>query len=124
MSDLFWIEAASVVMGLAVALGAFAAHGLKDVLSPDMKAVFETAVRYQAYHGLALFAVAWLTQRLGTSWISAAGWCFLCGIVLFSGSLYILSLTGVRAWGIVTPVGGLSFIAGWTALFFGGIFGR
>jgi len=124
VSDLFWIEAGSLVMGLAVLLGAFAAHGLKDVLTPEMKAVFETAVRYQAYHGVALFIVAWLTARLGGSWISAAGWCFLCGVVLFSGSLYILSLSGVKAWGIVTPVGGLLFLAGWTSLFFGGVFGK
>ncbi len=103
-------------MFVGVAVGAFGAHGLKDVLSEPMKAVFETGVRYQMIHGLALFVVAWLSERFPSSLISAAGWCFLSGIILFSGSLYVLSLTGVKAWGAVTPIGGLAFLSGWLCL--------
>ena len=102
-------------MLLAVALGAFGAHGLKDVLTQDMKAIYETGVRYQAYHALALFVVAWLCER-APSRASAAGVCFAAGILLFSGSLYALSLTGVRKLGAITPIGGLFFLAGWTIL--------
>jgi uncharacterized membrane protein YgdD (TMEM256/DUF423 family) len=112
----FWVKAGAVVMFLAVAAGAFGAHGLKDVLSEPMKAVFETAVRYQMIHGLALFVVAWLSSRNPAPSVSAAGWCFLSGILIFSGSLYILSLTGIKSWGAVTPVGGLAFLAGWVCL--------
>src|SRR5580704_15616921 len=112
----FWVLIGSVVMFLGVAIGAFAAHGLKDVLSDPMKAVFETAVRYQFIHGLALFIVAWLSTNGPSPLVTAAGYLFLAGIVIFSGSLYILSLTGVKAWGAVTPVGGLAFLAGWLAL--------
>ncbi len=116
MTATFWLRTASVVMFLGVALGAFGAHGLKNVLSDEMKVVFETGVRYQFIHGLALFIVAWLTSRQPAAAVSAAGWCFLGGIVVFSGSLYILSLTGVKAWGAVTPLGGLAFLAGWVCL--------
>ena len=113
---MFWIRTASTIMFLGVALGAFGAHGLKDVLSDSMKAVFETGVRYQMIHGLALFIVAWLSSRGSSEVVHAAGWCFIAGVLLFSGSLYILSLTGVRAWGAVTPIGGLAFLAGWLCL--------
>jgi len=112
----FWVGLGSVVMFLGVAIGAFAAHGLKNVLSDPMKIIFETGVRYQFIHGLALFVVAWLSSRTASSLISAAGWCFLAGIVIFSGSLYVLSLSGVKAWGAVTPVGGLAFLAGWALI--------
>jgi uncharacterized membrane protein YgdD (TMEM256/DUF423 family) len=105
-------------MFLGVALGAFGAHGLKDILSDPMKAVFETGVRYQMIHGLALFIVAWLSSRTPSSAVSMAGWCFLAGIIVFSGSLYLLSLTGVKTWGAVTPFGGLAFLAGWISLAF------
>jgi len=103
-------------MFLGVVLGAFAAHGLKDVLSDPMKAIFETGVRYQFIHGLALFIVAWLSSNSPPPIVTAAGWCFVAGILLFSGSLYILSLTGTKAWGAVTPIGGLAFLAGWGLL--------
>jgi len=115
---LFWIRCASVIMFMGVALGAFGAHGLKNVLSDPMKAVFETGVRYQMIHGLALFVVAWLSSRGAGPAVNAAGWCFLSGVVVFSGSLYLLSLTGVRMWGAVTPAGGLAFLAGWLCLIF------
>jgi len=103
-------------MFLGVALGAFGAHGLKDVLSDPMKAVFETAVRYQFIHGLALFIIAWLSSNSPASLVTAAGYFFLAGIVIFSGSLYILSLSGVKAWGVITPIGGLAFLIGWALL--------
>ena len=103
-------------MFLGVTLGAFGAHGLKDILSEPMKAVFETGVRYQMIHGLALFVVAWLSSRSPSSLANSAGWCFLAGIVIFSGSLYALSLSGMKAWGALTPIGGLAFLAGWLCL--------
>ncbi|HVE14025.1 MAG TPA: DUF423 domain-containing protein [Elusimicrobiota bacterium] len=102
-------------MLLSVAIGAFGAHGLKNVLSDEMKAVFETGVRYQAYHSLALLALAFLAERV-PSRAPAAGACFAAGILLFSGSLYALSLTGARKLGAITPLGGLLFLAGWTIL--------
>ena len=114
--DFFWIRAGSLMMFLAVALGAFGAHGLKDVLSPEMKAVFETGVRYQVYHALGLFVIAWLSTRAYSRAIDLAGWCFLAGILLFSGSLYALSLTGIKKFGAITPLGGLLFLAGWFCL--------
>lgn len=101
---------------LAVAAGAFGAHGLKDVLEAEMKAVYETAVRYQMYHALALLLVAALGDRISARALSWSGCCFVAGVVLFSGSLYALSLTGIRKLGAITPLGGLFFLAGWLAL--------
>lgn len=109
MSPEFWTRSGAILMLAAVSLGAFAAHGLKSRLPPDLLAAFETGVRYHVYHALALFVVAW-TRSPG------AGWCFLAGIVLFSGSLYALALTGIRAFGAVTPLGGLAFLGGWLLL--------
>jgi uncharacterized membrane protein YgdD (TMEM256/DUF423 family) len=99
-----------------VGLGAFGAHGLRGRLSPEMIAVFETGVRYHMYHALALVATAVLMGRLDGRFISAAGWLFTAGIVLFSGSLYVLALTGVGIFGAITPIGGLAFLAGWACL--------
>jgi uncharacterized membrane protein YgdD (TMEM256/DUF423 family) len=111
-----FIVAAAVAGLVGVALGAFGAHGLRNRLTPDMLAVFETGVRYQMYHALALLAVGVLMDRL-TGWpLPAAGWLFLGGIVLFSGSLYLLALTGVTWLGAITPLGGLAFLAGWICL--------
>jgi uncharacterized membrane protein YgdD (TMEM256/DUF423 family) len=101
---------------LAVALGAFGAHGLRGRLSPADLAVYETGVRYQMYHALALFAAAWAEGRRPGGAARAAGWLFSVGIVLFSGSLYALVLTGSTVWGFVTPLGGLAFLAGWAML--------
>ena len=101
---------------LAVALGAFAAHGLRSRISADALAAFETGARYQMYHALALLAVAWALGRWPSAWTSAAGWLFVAGTILFSGSLYLLAVTGVRALGAITPLGGLAFILGWLAL--------
>ena len=101
---------------VGVALGAFGAHALRARLSPDHLAVFETGVRYQLLHALALLIVGVLIERRPARLTTAAGWCFAVGIVLFSGSLYALTLTGTTAFGMVTPVGGLFFLAGWACL--------
>ena len=101
---------------LGVALGAFGAHGLKGTLSPDMLANFETGVRYQMYHAVGLLAVAWAITRWPGGLTTAAGWLFVVGILIFSGSLYILSVTGIRWLGTVTPIGGVALIAGWGCL--------
>lgn len=101
---------------LAVTLGAFGSHSLKAVLAPEMLAVFETGVRYQMYHALALLAVGWAAQQYPQASFHIAGWLFAAGIILFSGSLYVLALSGVRWLGAITPLGGLCFLAGWGAL--------
>lgn len=106
----------ALLAGLAVAAGAFGAHGLRGRLDAEMLAVFETGARYQMYHGLALLAVAWAAQRWPDGHAAAAGWLFVAGIALFSGSLYVLSISGVRSLGAITPLGGLCFLAGWAAL--------
>jgi uncharacterized membrane protein YgdD (TMEM256/DUF423 family) len=115
---------------VGVALGAFAAHGLRGRLSPDMLAVFETGVRYQMYHALALMLTSALSTRSTMSTASipstgaivhgraaaAAGWLFVAGIVLFSGSLYVLAVTGIAVLGAITPLGGVAFLLGWACL--------
>lgn len=108
---------------IAVVTGAFAAHALKSKLSPDMFQVFEVAVRYQMYHALGLIAVAWASTQWSSQLVTAAGWLFVAGIVIFSGSLYILSLTGVRWLGAITPIGGAAFIIGWGCLLWAAIKG-
>ena len=106
---------------LGVALGAFGAHGLRARLSPEMLAVFETGVRYHLVHAVALLALAGLMNRLSGWLVTTAGWLFVAGIVLFSGSLYLLALTGVTILGAITPLGGLAFLAGWACLAFAAI---
>lgn len=106
----------SLSAGLAVALGAFGAHALKARLSPEMLAVFETGVRYQMFHALALLAVAWAGTRWPGSLVTASGWLFVAGTVLFSGSLVALALTGVRGFGAVTPIGGVAWLVAWGCL--------
>ena len=98
---------------LSVATGAFAAHALKARLSTEMLAMFEIGARYQMYHALGLIAVAWAFSQWNSQLILAAGWLFVVGIAIFSGSLYALSLTGIRQLGAITPIGGLAFIVGW-----------
>jgi uncharacterized membrane protein YgdD (TMEM256/DUF423 family) len=102
---------------LGVAAGAFGAHGLRGRLSPEMLAIFETAVRYQLYHVFALLITAAAIGRIGEArLLSLAGWSFIAGIVLFSGSLFALALTGASSLGAITPLGGLAFLIGWACL--------
>jgi len=107
----FWLALGGINAFISVAAGAFGAHGLKQRLSSDLLAAFETGARYQMYHALGLLAVAFALGQ-GRS-ASTAGWAMLAGIVLFSGSLYALALTGIRPVGAITPLGGLCFLAGW-----------
>ncbi len=101
---------------MAVAAGAFGAHALKTRLAPDLLAVFETAVRFQMFHALGLLGAAWASTRFPGGPVTAAGWLFAAGTVLFSGSLYLLALTGTRWLGAVTPLGGAAFLVGWACL--------
>jgi uncharacterized membrane protein YgdD (TMEM256/DUF423 family) len=101
---------------LAVAAGAFGAHGLRGRVSADLLEVFETAARYHVYHAIGLLAVAWAASRWPGPATTAAGWLFVAGIVLFSGSLYLMTFTGIRWLGAITPLGGAAFLAGWAAL--------
>src|SRR5205085_9338851 len=102
----------SIAACLAVGLGAFGAHGLRTRLSPDMLAVFETGVRYHMYHALALIATGLAVGRLSGRLVLLAGWSFTAGMVLFSGSLYMLAITGVTILGAITPFGGLALLLG------------
>jgi uncharacterized membrane protein YgdD (TMEM256/DUF423 family) len=110
---------------LAVILGAFGAHGLKQIVPAETVAAFQTGVQYQMYHAIALLAVAILYERYASKMIEWTGYCFILGTVLFSGSLYLLSLlkatgtVGLTGVGIITPFGGLFFIAGWLLMFAG-----
>ncbi|MCV9952197.1 DUF423 domain-containing protein [Paenibacillus sp. BT-177] len=103
-----------IVMFLAVALGAFGAHALKKRLSADMMSIFQTGIQYQIAHGLGLLLLGVLAGNLvHSSLIVTAGWVMLVGILLFSGSLYVLSVSGVKKLGAITPIGGLAFLASW-----------
>ena len=101
---------------LGVAAGAFGAHALRDKLEPRMLDVFETGARYQMYHALALLAVGLMANRWPSSLITSAGWLMVAGTLFFSGSLYGMAFTGVRALGAITPIGGVCFIAGWVCV--------
>jgi uncharacterized membrane protein YgdD (TMEM256/DUF423 family) len=109
---------AGAIMGfIGVAAGAFGAHAIREKVPPERLVTFETGARYFMYHALALFVVAWLrTQPAGELLEVIAGWCFIAGSVVFSGSLMALALTGKRRWGAVTPIGGFLLLAGWAAL--------
>jgi uncharacterized membrane protein YgdD (TMEM256/DUF423 family) len=119
--DRTFLLVGAVAAFLAVTLGAFGAHGLRGRLSPEMLAVFETGVRYHMYHALALILVSLVMGRMSGWLIQTAGWCFVAGIALFSGSLYALALSGVTILGAVTPIGGLAFLIGWACLAFAAI---
>lgn len=112
------VRLGAIAMAFGVALGAFGAHGLKTRLSPDLLAIYETGVHYHLVHGLALFVAAWLAGEDQTRAARLAGLLLVVGILLFSGSLYLLALTGVRALGAITPLGGVAWIAAWTILAF------
>lgn len=116
-----WLTIGALSGLLAVALGAFGAHGLANKVPQEQLNAFEIGARYHMYHALALLAVAWLASREPSSLVSMAGWAFLAGIVLFSGSLYVLGLTGSRALVLVTPIGGVSFMVGWICLLVAGL---
>jgi len=118
MSRLFLI-AGSLSGFMAVLMGAFGAHGLSQKLSPESLGFFEVGARYQMYHALALLAAGFATERWLRGEFVVAGWCFLIGSVIFSGSLYALSLSGIRWLGAVTPIGGLAFLLGWLSLAWG-----
>jgi len=102
----------------AVAFGAFGSHTLKSSVSPEMLSVWQTAVQYQMFHVLALLSVILLGARnVGNLW-SIVGWLFVSGCIIFSGSLYLLVITGIKAFGVITPIGGCFFLVGWVAFFF------
>ena len=111
-----WLVVASCHGFLAVALGAFGAHGLRDKLSVEMLVVFETGVRYQLLHAITLLMVSWASSRWPVPGVNWAGWLFVAGILIFSGSLYVLAISGIRWLGAVTPLGGLCLILGWGIL--------
>jgi uncharacterized membrane protein YgdD (TMEM256/DUF423 family) len=111
-----WYAMGAVAAGLGVALGAFGAHGLKPRVSPELMEIFETGVRFHMYHALGLLAVGWGAMRWPGVPVQIAGWAFTFGIVVFSGSLYLLAMTGIRWLGAVTPLGGVAFMIGWAAL--------
>lgn len=116
MTSSGWLAAGSLLGAAGVALGAFGAHGLRGRVDPDLVAVFETAARYQLIHALALLGVAWASERWPGAPAAAAGWLFLSGVAVFSGSLYLMVLTGARWLGAITPLGGMALILGWCAL--------
>ena len=117
--DRLFFTLGSLSAFVAVALGAFGAHALKPRLDADLLAVFETGVRYQMTHALALLAVGWACTRWPGPAVNASGWLFVAGTLLFSGSLYLLSLSGIRWLGAITPRGGLAWLAAWLCLAWG-----
>lgn len=114
--DRLFLTIGALSAGLSVAAGAFGAHALRDKVEPRLLEVFETGARYQMYHALALLAVSYVLSRWPSSLGTAAGWLFVAGTALFSGSLYAMTFTGIRALGAITPLGGVCFIAGWVCL--------
>jgi uncharacterized membrane protein YgdD (TMEM256/DUF423 family) len=118
MERVFFVLGA-VLAGVGVIAGAFGAHGLRGRLTPELLGVFETGVRYHLIHALGLLAVAWAMTRWPGAATSTAGWLFLAGIFLFSGSLYGLSLSGLRWLGAITPIGGVAWVVGWLILGWG-----
>lgn len=111
-----WLSAAAFSGFLSVAFGAFGAHGLKGVLDPYSSAIFDTAVQYQMFHTLGLLAIGVLQVSYPQRSFKLSGWCFLFGIILFSGSLYVLALSEMAWLGAIAPIGGTAFLIGWGAL--------
>lgn len=105
-----------ISMALAVLLGAFGAHALKTILSPEMLTIYHTGVEYQFYHALGLLAIGTIGLQYPSKWIRLSGIFLVAGIALFSGSLYVLSLSGIKVLGAITPIGGVSFVIGWILL--------
>lgn len=110
------LVAGAIFMALAVLLGAFGAHALKKILSADMLAIYHTAVQYQFYHALGLLAVGIIGLHYPSKWVRWSGIFLMAGIVLFSGSLYVLSLSEIKTFGAITPIGGTAFVIGWICL--------
>ncbi|MEE4246351.1 MAG: DUF423 domain-containing protein [Kangiellaceae bacterium] len=111
------ISMIAAVFGLlSVLLGAFAAHGLKDILSEYSRSIWQTAVQYQMFHTLALLYLANLENSFNRRLAKITAYCFIIGTILFSGSLYLLALTGFKILGVITPIGGIAFVIGWIAL--------
>jgi uncharacterized membrane protein YgdD (TMEM256/DUF423 family) len=106
----------AIFMALAVLLGAFGAHALKNSLPPEMLAVYKTGVEYQFYHAMGLLIIGLLGFHLDSKWLRRSGLLLTLGILLFSGSLYVLALTGIKVIGAITPIGGVSFVFGWIFL--------
>ena len=119
MSSRPWLVLGAIGGLLSVALGAFAAHALKNMLDPELLRIFEKGVRYQGVHSLALLATGLLLREAPLPSLRAAALAFALGMLLFSGSLYLLALTGIRSLGMVTPLGGVAFLAGWALLALG-----
>ena len=113
-----WLISASIFGFLSVGLGAFGAHSLKHVLDDYGRSIYEKAVLYQMFHALALFAVGLMQHLFKEGWFAPAGFGFMAGILLFSGSLYLLAVTGMRWLGAITPIGGLAFLFGWAWFLF------
>ena len=111
-----WIALGAFIGLLAVLAGAVATHALRGTLEPDDLRTFETAVRFQMYHALALLATGLIAMRWTSAWVNLAGWLFIAGVVLFSGSLYILALSGIGVFGAIAPLGGGSLMAAWALL--------
>lgn len=109
---------------IGVAAGAFGAHALKQRLAPDLLAIFEVGVRYQLSHALAIILTVWLMTVLPGIWATLAGYFFISGVFVFSGSLYVLVFTAVRAWGAVTPIGGVFLLLGWAFLAIGALISK
>jgi len=110
------LAAGAIFMALAVLAGAFGAHALKSILSPEMLAVYKTGVEYHFYHALGLLMIGLIGFQFQSKWISRAAVLIISGIILFSGSLYALSILGVKILGAITPIGGVAFVAGWICL--------
>lgn len=119
MNNLF-LAIASILAGLAVIGGAFASHSLKSILTDYALSIWETGIKYQMYHSIGLFLIAILMkgEKMSSVWLNTAAFAFMVGIVLFSGSLYALSLSGIKWLGAITPLGGVAFIFGWGCLAF------
>jgi uncharacterized membrane protein YgdD (TMEM256/DUF423 family) len=119
MSNRNILAVGAIFMALDVLLGAFGAHALKTSLSPEMLAVYKTGVEYQFYHALGLLIIGLIGFHIDSKWLRRSGLLLTIGILIFSGSLYVLSLTGIKVIGAITPIGGVSFVAGWICLSIG-----
>ena len=116
MTGKYWLAAGAILSGLAVGIGAFGAHGLKDrLVELKTQAIFETGSQYHMVHSLALLVLGLVAMRSSIN-VNVAGWSFVIGILLFSGSLYALAMTGITKLGMITPLGGVAFLVGWAAL--------